>query len=157
MKRIIIIYFSLTGNTRRLSYLIRDFLLKKECEVSCFNLPVDKKKSFLRNVFDAIFCKKVEVETPDFSGYDTLFLGCPVWAFDIVPAMRSFIRKVNFGHKDVFLFITYGSGAGKDRAMKNFINLVREKGGNVREYFEVKGKIVEKEFEKVKKRLEEFI
>ena len=138
----------------KLSQMIGDFLSKKGHDVTYFSLPVDKSKSFLRNVFDSLFSRKLEFDIPDISQYHTLFLGCPVWAFNIVPAMESFIEKADFSNKDVFLFITYGSGAGKHRAVRRFINLVREKGGNVKDYFLIKGKDIEKGFEKIKGKLE---
>ena len=48
MDKIIIIYFSITGNTERLAHLAGDFLKEKGKAVDYFKLPADQTGSFLR-------------------------------------------------------------------------------------------------------------
>lgn len=143
--RIIIVYFSLTGNTKKLAVRIYEILKSKNLEVSLFEIERREKKSFLRNCIDAIFKKTEPLEKiPPVENYDFIFIGSPVWAGKITPPVRSFIREVELKNKNIFLFTTYGSGLGKENAIKEFINLIEEKGGKIIGKIEVKGKNVEK-------------
>ncbi len=49
----------------------------------------------------------------DISGYDTVFVGYPVWATDVPQAVISFLNKYDFSGKTVIPFCTHdGYGAG---------------------------------------------
>ncbi len=134
MSRVMISYFSLTGNTGRLARLIGDFLREeKGFLVDYYKLPEESAVgSFFRNALNALFQKRVHLkEVPDLSPYPLLFLGTPVWSFNITPAMRTLLESVSLRGKKVFLFTTYGSGAGKEKAMRNFKRLVEKRGGEI--------------------------
>ncbi|MCM8760510.1 MAG: hypothetical protein NC832_02185, partial [Candidatus Omnitrophica bacterium] len=70
--------------------------------------------------------------------------------FDITPAMRTFLENEALKNKKVFLYLTYGSGIGKDRAMANFCQMVESKGGVIIGKSDIKGRQVDKDFEKFK-------
>ena len=142
---VIIIYFSLTGNTQKTAEIIKEYLESKGYEVSLFRVETEEKGSFLKNCLDALRKRIVKIKNVPSLDYNLVFIGSPVWAFDITPAIRSFIEKNNFSGKKVFLFTTYGSGAGKRNAMESFKNLIEKKGGEVIGTLEVKGKNIENE------------
>ncbi|MCK9265673.1 NAD(P)H-dependent oxidoreductase [bacterium] len=145
--KIAIIYFSLSGRTRKLSYLLKETLEEQEFNVSISSLETKNTGSFVKNCIDAFKQKSVTLESiPDVKETDLIFLGSPVWAFDISPAMRSFIEQLDLSGKQVFLILTYGSGKGKDRAMNNFENLSNKKGAEVLGKRFVKGRKVDEEF-----------
>ncbi len=145
MDRIIVIYFSLTGNTERLARHVGDFLKEKGRTADYFKLVPEQPASFLRNCGDAMRRKKAVLkELPDISGYDTLFLGSPVWAFNISPAVRGFLESVPLTGKNVFIFTTHGGGPGK--AMKEFAEIVEAKGGKVIGIYDVQDKRIPQEF-----------
>lgn len=51
---------------------------------------------------------------PDISGYDTVFLGSPVWNMQEPMIMRTFCENYDFSGKTVYPFATYAvSGAGR--------------------------------------------
>lgn len=153
--KIIIIYFSLTGNTKRLAVKIYEILKERSIEVDLFELTSGKKRSFLINCFDALIGKKIHIEKiPPLENYDIVFIGSPVWAGKITPVVRSFLKEVNLSNKKIFLFTTYGSGFGKSNAIKDFEDNVKEKGGSVIGKIEIRGKRVKESENKIKEELE---
>ncbi len=155
MKKSLIVYFSLTGNTERAAEIISEFLKKKGINVSLFKLVSEHNYSFFKNCQLALKEKEIPLKKiPEINNYDFLFIGSPVWAFNITPPIRTFLNKSNLSGKSVFLFTTYGSGIGKGKAMRNFEKLVKEKGGKIKGKIELKGKIVEREKEKIEKEVE---
>ena len=65
----------------------------------------------------------------DLSEFDVIALGTPVWAFGMAPAMRTYLDKCrNIAGKNILLFATYGSGAGKDRCISEMTDIVKNMG-----------------------------
>lgn len=153
--KIIIVYFSLTGNTKKLAVKIYEFLKSKNLEVSLFELESKEKKSFLRNCFDAIINRHVPIEKiPPVENYECIAIGSPIWATKITPFVRSFINEIDLSNKNIFLFTTYGSGFGKGKAMNEFMKLIEEKGGKVIGKIEIKGKKIDENLSLIKEELE---
>ncbi|HNS31818.1 MAG TPA: flavodoxin [bacterium] len=154
--KIAIVYFSLSGRTETLGNLTAELLRSKNCDVSVLKLETEKTGSFFRNCIDAFSQKKARLKTiPDIGEYDIVFLCSPVWAFDVAPAMRSFMEDRDMKGKKVFLMTTYGSGKGKERAMNMFEMLVKEMGGDIIGKADVKGKKVREDFHTIKGGIEE--
>ena len=153
MDKTIIIYFSLTGNTERLAYLAGDFLKGKGKVVDYFKLPADQTGSFLKNCRDAFTKKIIKIkELPNLSGYDLVFLGSPIWAWNVVPAIRALLEQVSLTGKEVFIFATHGGGPGK--AMTGFAKKVEGKGGKVIGTYDVADKRIPQDFPTLKSFLE---
>lgn len=148
--KVSIIYFSLSGRTKTLSQYLAEYLRAEGFSVAVNPLKTPSAGSFLKNCIDAFMKKKVKLEyIPEIKHSDIIFLGSPVWAFNIAPAMRTFLEDINLTNRKVFLFLTYGSGKGKARAMANFSRLVELKGGKVIGTAEIKGRRVKEDFEKI--------
>lgn len=49
---------------------------------------------------------------PDFSKYDTIFVGGPVWWYTVSTPMRAFLQQADFAGKKVVAFTTQGSNYG---------------------------------------------
>ncbi|HOK56389.1 MAG TPA: flavodoxin [bacterium] len=153
--KIIIVYFSLTGNTRKLSVKIYEILKSKNLDVSLFEIESKERCSFLKNCFNAIFEKLIKIDkVPHIENYDLLFIGTPIWAGKITPHIRSFLEDIDLKNKKVFLFTTYGSGFLKNKAMKEFIELVETEGGKIVDMFEVRGEKIEKYMDNLKEKIE---
>lgn len=154
----IIVYFSLTGNTKKLGVKIYEILKKENFKPELFEIEIKEKHNFIRNCIDAIKKRTVQIEKiPLIEKFDLIFIGSPVWAGSITPAVRSFIKETDFSGKDVFLFTTYGSGLLKEKAMKEFEEMVKEKNGKIIGKIEIKGKKIEEEKEEIEKCLKELI
>lgn len=110
-----IIYYSLEGNTKLISRIIKDEL---ECDVFSITTKKEINESGLQKYFlggKQVFMKECpEIET-DFvdNGYETIILGTPVWAGSISPAIYSFLNKYSFNDKCVVLYACYKAGQGK--------------------------------------------
>lgn len=154
--KIAIVYFSLSSRTKTLSECIADFLKSENFNVEVFRLETPETGSFFKNCSDAFRKKKVKLENmPEIKDSEIIFLGSPVWAFDITPAMRAFIDNSDLRGKKTVLFTTYGSGKGKGRAMESFGKLVEDKGAIVIGRGEVKGRKVKEDFPEFKGVLEQ--
>lgn len=49
---------------------------------------------------------------PDFSGYDLVIVGAPVWMYTVATPMQSFLQQADFSGRPVAVFTTQGSNPG---------------------------------------------
>ena len=126
-----IIYYSYTGNTRKIALDLRNYLTKQGSVELMELKALDESRSFFGQVRRALFRKEAEIEDTEFdlSRFDLICLGTPVWAFGPAPAMNTFLKKC-FGpeNKTVVIFTTYGSGTGNGRCIQIIQNLLKQKG-----------------------------
>lgn len=156
MNKTIIIYFSLTGNTEKLAHLAGDFLKEKGKEVTYFKLSKDETRSFLKNCRDAFTKRIIKIkELPDLSDCGLVFLGSPIWAWNVVPAVRALLEQVPLSGKKVFIFATHGGMPGK--AMAGFAKAVADKGGKIIGTYDVHEKSIVKDFPTMRSSLEKLL
>lgn len=146
--KVLISYYSFTGHTRALAYKLSDYLQERENSVELQEIkPENETQKFLSQALSAFIKRNVILPSNlkyDFSGYDIIFLGSPVWAFSPSPAIRSYLLNCkNLKGKFFYLFVTYGSGVGRFRALDIMGCLVNEKGGQVKAKFAISDKKVE--------------
>ena len=112
----IIIYYSRSGNTARLAQRLSSDLgdiptIKIEPEKSYGNYIMACLRVMRETV--AKVTPKFVTPIPDLSGYDTVFVGFPMWMQDVPELVQEFIRRCDLGGKTVIPFATYGaSGIG---------------------------------------------
>ena len=128
----LITYYSFSGNTDKVANIFSD-ALKAKGEVVLQRLkPKDEIMTFGAQARAAFMKKRAELDGDvgfDASSYDLVMLGCPVWAFAPVPAMNSFLDKLNGLHgKRVAILLTSGSGVGVGRCFKNMTRILESKG-----------------------------
>lgn len=127
----LIVYYSYTGNTAQVAKKLEE-LLRRRGEVDTFRLEaLDEAESFFGQALRALFRRKARIKqvVQDFSGYDLICLGTPVWAFEPVPAMRTYLDNcTRVDGKRAILFATYGSGAGKERCLNRMEKALKAKG-----------------------------
>jgi len=111
--RILVVYYSFEGNTRYIAQAIAGELGADLQELK----PVKdlKSKGFSKYIWGGrqVMTKKqpelVPVErNPE--GYDTIFLGSPVWVYTYAPALRSFLAKHPLKSKRIGIFLCHGGG-----------------------------------------------
>lgn len=113
----IVVYYSLTGNTRQIA---KDIAKKLKCKIveikTIKEYPSDYDE--LRAVGKQESIDKVEPEIKplevDFSKYDNIIIGSPVWRYTYAPAVRTFLHsyKDQFKYKRLFPFATYDKQLG---------------------------------------------
>lgn len=113
---ILISYYTRTGLTKKVAQIMAK---KLSADTDCIH---DKKErigagKYIAAGTDAALEKTTRIEyTLNPSGYDVVILGGPVWAFNISPALRTFIMKnldVLKQKKILFFATEYNSGAAK--------------------------------------------
>jgi flavodoxin len=109
--RTLVAYFTRSGNTRVVAGLIRRSLGAELFEIVPANpYPED----YLRTVEQASDEKKRGFRPPlaasvkDFSRYDTVYLGFPIWGETAPAITRSFLATHDFSGKTLVPFITHG-------------------------------------------------
>lgn len=139
----VIIYFSLTGNTEKVARQIAQKLEAEGKEVERIRLFEEKNHSLLANALRALFRTKGKIKEVNFNlkDYETTFFGTPVWAGSPAPALLNYLEKCQgLEGKDTSIFVTYGSGLGKGRAMKLLERIIEKKGGRVAQKLAVQEK-----------------
>ena len=130
-----VIYYSFTGNTHRVAQVIIDILKNKGEEAIAVRIrPLKEVTSFLGQCKEAFFAKKPELYKTllDLGDFDRVILGSPVWAFRPAPAINSYLEKCSsLEGKEAISFVTYGSGAGKGRALGIMKRGLEAKGARI--------------------------
>ncbi|UCD55013.1 MAG: NAD(P)H-dependent oxidoreductase [Candidatus Omnitrophota bacterium] len=130
-----IIYYSFTGNTHRIAYLFADILKNKSEEAVLVRIrPLKEPVSFLQQCKEAFLARKPELYRTllDLKDFDRIIIGSPVWAFRPAPAINTYIEQCgSLQGKTAICFVTYGSGAGKDKALGVMKKALVAKGARV--------------------------
>ncbi len=126
----IIIYYSYSGNTRKVAEVLAEYLgsveiIELKCLKEITGFIAQSRKAFWHKTEDIIDVKF------DLKEYDLICFGTPVWAFGPAPAMNAYLEKC-FGieGKEIILFATYGSGAGKNRCLNYMQKILSKKGAS---------------------------
>ena len=110
--KILIAYYSLQGNTKRVAECIQTI-----CNASLHEIKPLKPYS----VASAYTLGLVHTRTKhlpkltqciDLSQYKTIVVGTPIWAYTLAPPVRSFMKECSFAGKDVAFFCTHGGNVG---------------------------------------------
>jgi flavodoxin len=119
---VLIIYYSLTGNTEKVANAI-------EVATNATKVKLHETSSrsglvgIFRMVYQAIFSRpsKINYIETDITQYDLLILGGPVWIAKLAPALRSYILKERKNFKEVAFFCTESSSGGANvfKCMEN--------------------------------------
>lgn len=112
MKRIIV-YYSLSGNTEEAVKIISE---KLGCEILRIDTVKSMPKSFAARILvggGQVAMKiipKIKQVDIDFSLYDEIFIGTPIWNSKGVPAINAFLVDDDICQKVTGLIITSGGG-----------------------------------------------
>ncbi len=110
MTKILIVYYSLTGNTQFIAEALRDSIEADILELKPIKeLNADKGSRFMWGGYQSTMKKKPKLKDFDINPleYDLVILGTPVWAWNISPPMRSFLSKFDFTDKNIALWMCH--------------------------------------------------
>lgn len=128
-KKILIVYYSRTGNTAQLADEIRQSL-----ELSAVQSDIERLHEqhprrqgiagFLRSGFGARLGRGTELKPleHDPSQYDLVVVGSPVWAVSVSVPVRTFLEENRDHLKEVAFFLSHGS-TGHRRAFRQMAEL----------------------------------
>jgi flavodoxin len=119
--KILVAYFTRTGNTRVIARQIRRALETDLFEIQPAEpYPEDYEAavSQAQTERDARFEPPLRSTVSDFPSYETVFLGFPIWGMTAPPVIRSFLSAHDMSGKTLVPFITHGGyGLGQSRSV----------------------------------------
>jgi flavodoxin len=127
-----IVYYSRTGNTKKVAELLKEHLEKKKADVDLIEIIHEKKPGFLKASRAGMKQTEPPIKNTDFdvSKYNTLIIGMPIWAFNPSPYFRSYFSNVKkLNGKKAGVFMT-GGGEPEKNAQKGYV---------IKDYLEDKG------------------
>lgn len=105
---ILVAYFSHTGNTEEAAQQIAEYTGADMAEIQRAEEYGDLYEEAEAEILDGVH-PEITVSVEDISGYDTIFVGYPIW-WDEAPAMiASFLANNDFAGKTIIPFCTSSS------------------------------------------------
>jgi flavodoxin len=130
--RLLIAYFSYTGNTKRIAQALVE-RLQNFCDVEIVEIVPTRRRCYLHWLaYSFVPDSEVDVENPEMelSHYDIVLLGFPKWTFSC-PPINKFIRRLKSLNKPKFyLFMTCG-GFDEQRYLDSFARKLISVGCNI--------------------------
>ena len=112
--KVLVIYYSWTGHTQniaeQIAALTKAYIYRVQTAEEFKSSP-----SFYMRVKNDLKNKQypqLAGQMPDVSGYDTVFVGGPVWWYTMATPLYSLLGQVDFNGKKVIPFSTQGSNPG---------------------------------------------
>ena len=122
-KKILIAYFSHTGNTRVFAEAIQKqvggslwAIEPQDAYPKNHNQVVEQAKGEINSKFAPKLAKKIA----NIRDYDIIFIGTPIWWYTVAPPVRTFLTEYDLADKTIIPFSTHkGSGlSGIDKMMQ---------------------------------------
>lgn len=119
--KILIAYYSRTGNNRKTGLLLKEILDELPDVETELESIIDMKdrsgvSAYVLGGRDALMKKNTQIKAPekDIQDYDLVMIGGPVWAWTVCPATRTYCAEHGRKAKKVAFFCTMG-GSGDNR------------------------------------------
>ena len=117
--KVLVAYFTRTGNTRVIAGQIRRALRADLFEIEPADpYPEDYEETVAQAVRerDSNYRPPLKASASNIGSYETVFLGLPIWGETAPPVIRSFLSQHDLSGKTLVPFITHG-GYGPGRSM----------------------------------------
>ena len=127
-----LVYYSRTGNTRRVAKILEEKLKEKKAEVDLIEIEHVKRPGFFAAGKAASKQLELPIKNTDFDmgKYDVILAGSPTWAGRPSPFINIFMNKAeNIKGKKVAVFSTGMSPINKREQFKEIIKNNLEKAG----------------------------
>ncbi|MEM1994222.1 MAG: hypothetical protein QXW32_01915 [Nitrososphaerales archaeon] len=130
--KVLITFFSYTGNTRKVAESLAS-VLNEKVDVDLEEIQPTRHQPYLYWLilsFIPKLCTPIKPPKANPSQYDLVCLGLPKWTVSC-PPINQYLKEVNLRGKTLGLFITYG-GFDERRYLKQMIKLLNKKGARVK-------------------------
>ncbi|MGB5911130.1 MAG: flavodoxin [Promethearchaeia archaeon] len=127
IEKILIVYYSLTGNTQFIAETIRDTIKADILELKPVKeLSPSSSMKYMRGGYQSTTKKKPKLNeiAKNPLDYDLIFLGTPVWAWNYSPPLRSFLSMFDLSSKKVAIWTCSAGGSGK--GLERFSNALKD-------------------------------
>ena len=116
MRKALVVYYSKSGNTRTVADRIAE-AASADLE-ALVEVGISRKGllGYLSAGRGGMFKKKSKIQAPSklSADYDIVFVGTPIWGWNLAPAVRSYVGQTDFGSTPVALFCSMG-GCGHEK------------------------------------------
>lgn len=109
----LIVYYSQNGTTRTVAECLAGNVNADVVELECsvpypddFQATIEESRDECQNSTGRALVE----ESFDLTGYDTIYVGYPIWFGTFAPPIVTFLKENDLSGKNVVLFCTYGSG-----------------------------------------------
>jgi len=120
-KKALIVFYSYSGNTRKVAHEIHKVVGGDMVEIEPlepypgnYNAVLEKAKQELK----AGSRPGLKTSIGDVSSYDTVFVGSPNWFNTIAPPVMTYLEESDLSGKSIIPFITHGGG-GSGRSSRD--------------------------------------
>jgi flavodoxin len=121
--KILLVYYSRTNNTRKIS---EEISTKLNCDIEEIRDLKERsgKLNYLKYGYEAIRSKETQIEDMknDPSDYDLVIVGTPVWASTMATPVLTYLNKNKNKIKDLAILITFG-GSEYEKTTNNIEKL----------------------------------
>lgn len=132
----LILYFSHSGNTRKIAQTIQKFTDAEIAEIKPLSpYPTDYDACVKQAETEAKEKLQREIEplSINLDDYDTIYIGTPVWWYTFAPPLRTILNGTNWEGKTIYPFASHGGGLGSTfRDFQSFC-----KGADVKEGLDI--------------------
>ena len=114
--KILIAYYSDTGNTEKIAQAVERLLSDQQVSIARVR-PVKDYRGPFTEVLSALFRRKpaVEAAVTDLEGFDLLVIGAPIWCGRPAPPINSYLEELqNCAGKRAVTFVSSRVGGYRD-------------------------------------------
>ena len=132
-KKILTVYYSHGNNTEHIAKVLHSIVggdIQKINVVAKYPKNIFKFNSLVRKQIEENYIP--EIDKIDFTNYDIIFVGSPIWLGDVSLPVRSFFKNNNFDNKTVISFLSYSGGAKREDVKQSIEKLIKENSKNVK-------------------------
>ena len=126
MSKILVAYFSASGETARLAKTLAGviggdlFEIRPQTAYTVADLDWNNARSRSSVEMNDPKSRPAMAETPRLTGYDTVFVGFPIWWYQAPRIIETFLESYDFSGKTVIPFATSGgSGMGGEDVLRS--------------------------------------
>ena len=127
-KKVLTVYYSNGGNTENVAENlhsvvggdIKEIKLNEKYPENVFKMSDLVRKQAKEGILP-------EIEKIDFSDYDVIFAGSPIWGFSASLPIKSFLKNNSFENKILIPFFTYSGGANRNKVLNEIKNITNAK------------------------------
>lgn len=115
-KKVLVVYFSHTGNTRTIAGYIHDTVKSDLMEIKTADTYTDDYDALLAQIREEVaseYCPPLTTKIENISSYDVVFIGYPIWVETAAPPIRSFLTTHDLAGKTVVPFCTSGTSSAE--------------------------------------------
>lgn len=128
MSKVLVAYFSCSGNTKKLASKISEIVNGELYEIKPISPYTSDDLDWTNNesrssteMNDKSFRPQIVDDLENINNYDTVYLGFPIWWYQAPTIINTFLEKYDFAGKKIVPFATSGS-SGMGDTNKYLIN-----------------------------------